>query len=327
MNSHAHRRGDYCTKVTAVDPDGNCPIHIFLQFLDTIFAKDQKLIDYIQTVLGYCLTGETREHAMFFGYGTGANGKGVLLSTVAGIMNDYCKTAHADTFTITGSNQHPTDVAGLMGARLVICPEVEQGRRWAVSKIKSLTGGDKISARLMRQDFFEFTPQFKLFITGNHKPGLRNVDEAMRRRFHLIPFLVTIPEADRDPMLAEKLKAEWPGILQWMIDGARRWYTEGLHKPPAVETATREYLEAEDTLLAWIEERCECAPRHEAQASRLFASWKAWTELTGEFTGTQKAFSLKLTEHGFEKRHSMIGNMHRGIAVIETQTQPWTERE
>ena len=142
-----HRREDYCTKVTAVTPDSNCPIPIFLDFLHTIFAGDNELIDYIQIVLGYCLTGETREHAMFFGYGTGANGKSVLLSTVAGIMGDYCKSVHADTFTITGSNQHPTDVAGLVGARLVKCPEVEQGRRRAEAKIKQLTGGDKISAR------------------------------------------------------------------------------------------------------------------------------------------------------------------------------------
>jgi putative DNA primase/helicase len=156
MSSHPHRREDYCTKITAVSADGKCPIPIFLHFLDTIFAKDKKLIDYIQTVLGYCLTGETREHAMFFGYGTGANGTSVLLSTVAGIMGDgYCKTAHADTFTITGSNQHPTDIAGLMGARLVICPEVEQGRRWAESKIKSLTGGDRISARLAGRRFID----------------------------------------------------------------------------------------------------------------------------------------------------------------------------
>jgi putative DNA primase/helicase len=326
---HPHRREDYCTKITSVAPGGACPM--FLGFLKTIFAGDHELIDYLQKVFGYCLTGEIREHAMFFGYGTGANGKGVLLSTIAGIMGDYCKTAHVDTFTITGSNQHPTDVAGLMGARLVICPEVEQGRRWAEAKIKGLTGGDRISARLMRQDFFEFTPQFKLFITGNHKPGLRNVDEAMRRRFHLIPFTVTIPEKDRDPLFAEKLKTEWPGILQWMIEGARRWYAEGLQRPAAVENATREYLEAEDTLLAWIEDRCECTKDRETSASSLFASWKAWTELTGEFTGTARAFGIKLAEHGFEKRHAMSGVTYRGIGLLETATahggyEAWPER-
>jgi len=296
---NADRRLDYCTKVTAVNGDENCAIPIFTKFLETIFAGDTELIDYIQKVLGYCLTGETREHAMFFGYGTGANGKFVLLSTVAGIMHDYCKTAHADTFTITGSNQHPTDVAGLMGARLVICPEVEQGRRWAEAKIKQLTGGDKISARFMRQDFFEYEPQFKLFITGNHKPSLRNVDEAMRRRFHLIPFTVTIPPDERDPRLAEKLKAEWPGILAWMIVGARKWYAEGLDKPAAVENATREYLEAEDTLLAWIEDRCEVGNNKITKFAALYADWKLWAENNNEYCGTEKAFATKLDENNF----------------------------
>jgi putative DNA primase/helicase len=218
---HADRRLDYCTKVAAVDPDEHCPIPIFLAFLDRIFARERELIGYVQKVLGYCLTGSTREHAMFFGYGTGANGKGVLLQTVAGIMNTYCKTAHVDTFTITNSNQHPTDLAGLMGARLVICSEVEQGRRWAEAKIKSLTGGDKIAARFMRQ-FFEYTPQFKLFITGNHKPSLRNVDEAIRRRMHLIPFNVTIPENERDPYLAQSRMARHPPLDDFRLPPASK---------------------------------------------------------------------------------------------------------
>jgi putative DNA primase/helicase len=318
-----HSRDDYCTKITAVSPGGNCPM--FREFLNRIFAGDKDLIAYIQTALGYCLTGDIREHAMFFGYGTGANGKGVLLSTVAGVMGSYCKTAHQDTFTTTGGTQHPTDVAGLIGARLVICGEVEQGRRWAEAKIKSLTGGDRISARFMRQDFFEFAPQFKLFITGNHKPGLRNIDEAMRRRLHLIPFTVTIPEGERDKRLLEKLRKEWPGILQWMIEGAVRWHAEGLKKPQAVEDATREYLESEDTLLMWIEDRCQRDKRDETHASRLFASWKAWCELTGEFTGTARQFGMRLAEHGFASSHSRTGKMYRGISLLEAESKTWAE--
>lgn len=318
-----HSRDEYCTKLAAVAPGGNCPL--FHKFLNRVFAGNKDLVAYIQTAFGYCLTGDIREHAMFFGYGAGGNGKSVLLSTVAGIMGSYCKTAHQDTFTATGGTQHPTDVAGLIGARLVICGEVEQGRRWAEAKIKSLTGGGRISARFMRQDFFEFTPQFKLFITGNHKPGLRNIDEAMRRRLHLIPFTVTIPEGERDKRLLAKLRTEWPGILQWMIEGAVRWHAEGLGKSRAVDEATREYFETEDTLLAWIEDRCQCDKRHETQATRLFASWKAWCELTGEFPGTSKTFGAKLVEHGFEKRHSMIGVMYRGINLLETQREAWPE--
>lgn len=315
-----HNRDDYCSKLTAVTPGGNCPM--FFEFLNKIFAGNKDLIAYIQKALGYCLTGDIQEHVMFFGYGTGANGKSVLLSTVANVMGSYGKTAHQDTFTTTGGTQHPTDVAGLIAARLVICGEVEQGRRWAEAKIKSLTGGDRISARFMRQDFFEFAPQFKLFITGNHKPGLRNVDEAIRRRLHIVPFTVTIPEGERDKRLLAKLRKEGPGILQWMIQGAVRWHAEGLGKPKAVDDATREYLENEDTLLAWSQDRCDLNPRHETQAARLFASWKAWCEQTGELAGTAKAFGTRLTEHGFEKRHSMIGTMYRGIGLTDAQSEP-----
>ena len=187
----AHRASDYMTKITVAGPGGACPI--FLRFLDRITGSDPELVAYLRRALGYALTGITREHALFFGYGTGANGKSVLLSTVAGILGDYHKTAPIETFTASNVDRHPTDLAMLRGARLVTATETEEGRQWAESRIKTLTGGDRVSARFMRQDFFEFTPQFKLFIAGNHRPGLRSVDEAIRRRFHLVPFAVTIP--------------------------------------------------------------------------------------------------------------------------------------
>ncbi len=187
----AHSPLDYVTKMTAVAPRGDCPT--FLAFLHRVMNGDQSLIAYLRRVLGYALTGVTNEHALFFAYGTGANGKSVLMSTTAGIMGDYHRTAPIETFTATHVDRHPTDLAMLRGARLVTATETEEGRRWAESRIKTLTGGDPVSARFMRQDFFEYTPAFKLVIAGNHKPGLRSVDEAIRRRFHLIPFGVTIP--------------------------------------------------------------------------------------------------------------------------------------
>ena len=130
--------------------------------------------------------------------------------------------------------------------------ETEEGRRWAESKIKGLTGGDPISARFMRQDFFQFVPQFKLVIAGNHKPSLRSVNEAIRRRFHLVPFDVTIPVAERDLQLAEKLRGEWPGILKWAIDGCIAWHHDGLNPPGAVQEATAAYLASEDHIARWI---------------------------------------------------------------------------
>jgi putative DNA primase/helicase len=307
------RQSDYMTKMTAVAPSGECPT--WLAFLRRVTGDDNELAAYLQRVLGYGLTGVTTEHAMFFLYGTGANGKSVLLSTIAGIMGDYHTTAPMETFTASATERHPTDLAGLRGARLVTAIETEEGRRWAESKIKSLTGGDKVSARFMRQDFFEFTPQFKFMPAGNHKPGLRSVDEAIRRRFHLIPFAVTIPQAERDPNLAEKLKVEWPGILAWAIEGCRIWQRDGLQVPKAVEAATAAYLESEDALAAWIDERCELDPATWTSRAQLFASWNAWASAAGEFVGSSRRFLGAMEAHGFEDARPKNERGFRGIKL------------
>jgi putative DNA primase/helicase len=251
-----HQPTDYMTKITAVAPNGVCPL--WRRFLTRIFSGDAELIAFVQRVAGYTLTGSTREHALFFGFGTGANGKSVLINTISGILGDYHRTAAIETFTASKVDRHPTDLAGLRGARLVTAIETEEGRRWDEAKIKALTGGDRIAARFMRQDFFEYVPAFKLMIAGNHKPSLRSVDESIRRRLNLLPFTVTIPPEDRDRDLPEKLKAEWPGILRWMIQGCLEWQRIGLAPPQVVRDATAAYLEAEDAVGAWIEERCYC---------------------------------------------------------------------
>src|SRR5262249_15300766 len=158
------------------------------------------------------------------------------------------------------------------------------------------TGGDRISARLMRQDFFEFTPAFKLVIAGNHKPGLRSVDEAIRRRFNLIPFTVTIPKDERDESLGDRLKAELPGIMAWAIDGCLEWLKSGLAPPAVVQEATAAYLESEDALAAWIEDVGEQDPEAWESSLALYGSWKAWAERAGEHAGSQKKFTLRLDD-------------------------------
>lgn len=306
-----HRAGDYLTRITAVGPGGACPA--WKAFLHRVTRGDVDLQSFLQRVAGYALTGDTSAHALFFLHGGGANGKSVFLNTVAGIAADYHRTAPIETFTASTTDRHPTDLAGLRGARVVTAVETEEGRRWAESRIKSLTGGDKISARFMRQDFFEFTPQFKLIIAGNHKPGLRSVDEAIRRRFHLIPFTVTIPSAERDPALADRLKAEWPGILDWMIEGCLAWQQEGLSPPEVVTSATEEYLTSEDALAAWMAETCKISHEASASSSELFASWRTWAEAAGEVPGSQKKFSQSLEGRGFTKQHSNRGSVFYGL--------------
>jgi putative DNA primase/helicase len=313
-NIKPHDPNDYCTKITACSAEGECPL--FIGFLEDIFAGDHELIAYLQRVIGYSLTGSTQEHALFFAYGTGANGKSVLLNTAAKMLGNYQRTAPIETFTATFNERHPTDLAGLRGARLVTATETEEGRRWAESKIKQLTGGDEISARFMRQDYFEYTPQFKLFVAGNHKPGLRAVDEAMRRRFHLIPFAVTIPIEKRDPELAEKLRAEWSGVLNWAITGCFEWQRIGLKMPHAVRAATDEYLESEDAIAAWIAEKCEPDLKAWESASRLFSSWNSWATRAGEVPGTLKRFNQNLATRGYQKHKTNKGQGFFGLRVI-----------
>ena len=309
-----HGAAAYMTKITAVAPVANST-PTWTAFLKRITGGDAELVAFLQRMAGYCLTGLTSEHALFFIYGTGANGKSTFVNTVTAVAGDYHRTAPIETFTASSVERHPTDLAGLRGSRLVTSVETEEGRRWAESKIKALTGGDKIAARFMRQDFFEYEPTFKLMIAGNHKPGLRSVDEAIRRRFNLIPFTVTIPPAERDPDLAEKLKAEWPGILAWAINGCLSWQREGLAAPAAVTSATTAYLEAEDAVAEWIKERCEEESGAVERSSVLFASWKDWAEKAGEPVGSQKKFSQKLEDRGFKNSHDRRGSSFAGLRV------------
>ncbi len=308
------RREDHITKITAAAPQGDCPL--WLKFLARITNGNQEVEGFLQRMCGYALTGTTQEHALFFLHGTGANGKSVFLNTISGVLGDYAKTAPIETFIDAKNERHPTDLAGLQGARLVTAVETEDGRRWAESKLKALTGGDRIAARFMRQDFFQFTPQFKLVIAGNHKPGLRTVDEAMRRRFNLLPFTQTIPAAERDPNLTERLRTEWGGILQWMIGGCLAWQRDGLRAPRTVVDATNEYLAAEDSLGQWLEERCTLDVNAFGSSTALFDDWKIWAEARGEFVGKQRRFAENLSARCFQPTRT---NSARGFNGIRLQ--------
>jgi putative DNA primase/helicase len=314
------RREDYSTKCAAAQPDGKGECPTWRAFLARVTNDDAELIAYLQRMCGYFLTGHTREHILFFLYGLGANGKSVFINTIAGIMGDYATTAPMETFTESRFDRHPTELAMLRGYRLVTASETQAGRRWNESRIKALTGGDKITARFMRCDFFEYTPQFKLLIAGNHRPSLRNVDEAIRRRIHLVPFTVTIPETKRDPLLAEKLKAEWDGILQWMVDGCLAWREHGLKPPQMVLDATDQYLASEDAVAMWIDECCTTDVNDYATSATLFASWKEWAEKAGEPIGSRKAFSQGLLDRGFKPNRRNTGTGFQGLAVRPKET-------
>jgi P4 family phage/plasmid primase-like protien len=277
------RREDMITKVTAVAPaPWGVPCDRWLAFLDQATGKDADLIAFLQRWCGYCLTGDIREHALLFVFGPGGNGKSVFLNTVSRVLGDYARVAPMETFTASISDRHPTELAMLRGARLVTATETEEGRAWAEARIKQMTGGDPVSARFMRQDFFTFTPQFKLLIAGNHRPALRNVDEAARRRFNVVPFLQRPEHPDRQ--LEERLRQEWPAILRWMIDGCLQWQGDGLRRPDAVTAATEEYFEAQDAYAQWLRECCDLDPSgvFRERPSILLESFGRWCEANGE---------------------------------------------
>lgn len=320
-----HDKNEYCTKITAVGPKGRCPI--WLEFLAVVTKGDSELIAYLQRLVGYCLTGSTREHSLHFFYGPGANGKTTLFNTIFGILNDYAINAPAETFIESRNDRHPTELAMLDGPRIVLAQETESGRKWAETRIKALTGGEQISARRMRQDFYTYQPKFKLLIAGNHKPTLSAVDEASRRRFHVIPFTVTIPPKQRDKSLFDKLRLEWPGILAWAIEGCAEYCSaDGLKPPARVIEATNDYLRSQDVLHEWLDKECECDPEYWEAPTLLFNSWKEWTKKADEPVGRQNQFNERLQGAGFQQaRDNARGRHWAGIRCKrrEIQEQSW----
>jgi P4 family phage/plasmid primase-like protien len=309
---------EHMTKVTRCGPTEQDPVQ-WLKFLGECTAHDAELMGFLQRMAGYSLTGITRDHALFFAYGEGGNGKGTFLNTLSWVMGDYAQTASMDTFTETRSERHPTELAAMMGARLVTAQETEEGRRWNEQRVTSLTGGDPIRARFMRQDEFQFMPQFKLVMSGNHKPGLRNINEAIRRRLHMIPFTVVVPPAQRDPMLADKLRSEAGGILRWAIAGCLEWQRVGLAPPACVLEATEKYLENQDSLGTWIAECCETDALFESTVGALYKSFAAWAESNGEFVLSRRRFSdaMESRGHAIERRGGLT--RVRGLHLVPTE--------
>lgn len=303
------------TKLTGAAPAHGEP-SLWIKFLMDSLGGDQDMIDFLQLWCGYSLTGLTSAHALLFIYGPGGNGKSVFLNTVTSIMGDYAVTAAMETFAESRNDRHSTELAMLRGARLVTASETEEGRAWAEARIKALTGGDPITARFMRMDNFTFRPQFKLTIAGNHAPALRNVDEAMRRRFNIAPFV--IKPANPDRALEEKLKEEWPQILAWMIAGARKYLAGGLTRPEAIARATDEYFAEQDVFGRWLTERCNLRSGAFEAASKLYGDWEAYAKANGEVPGTAKSFGAAMRKRNlYAKSSRLLGTPQQTYFEVE----------
>nr|WP_245211739.1 phage/plasmid primase, P4 family [Neoroseomonas oryzicola] len=315
-----HRPGNLFTKVTAVGPGGDCPR--WLAFLEEITRGDAEVVRYLHRWCGYCLTGDTREHAFMAVIGPGGNGKGTFFNTFAAAMGDYATTAPMELFAARQHAPHEAGVAGLRGARLVLAQETEAGARFAEARIKALTGGDRIKAKLLYANPFEFTPAFKLVLVGNHRPALRNPDAAMRRRLQLLPLTFVPPVPNR--ALADQLREELPGILAWAIRGCLEWQRIGLAPPAAVLEAVADYFAEQDLAAQWIQERCDVHPSAEGPSRALFQDWRRWAEARGEEAGTEKSFSASL-ERDYAKKKTKRGAMFIGLrlnAAASSGTDP-----
>jgi putative DNA primase/helicase len=290
----AHRQEDYLTKLCPVEyhADAECPT--WKGFLDRIMAGNKGMIGYLRRVVGYCLTGDVGEQCLWFLHGGGANGKSTFLGTLLALLGDYGHQAPSELLMAKRNEAHPTERADLQGKRLVATVEVDQGRRFAESLVKQLTGGDKVTARRMREDFWTFEPTHKILLAANHKPDVAGTDLAMWRRIKLVPFEVTIPEAERDKALPEKLKQELPGILAWAVRGCREWQREGLGEPEEVTRATDAYRAEQDTLAEFLAERCE--PSGKVRLTKVIEAYHTWT---GDKTVSPQDLARRLREKGY----------------------------
>lgn len=310
---------DWVSRLSGCAPDFDATCARWLAFLDTCTQGDAALIAFLQKLCGYVLTGSTEHEFVFMLYGPGANGKTRFLTVLREILGDYFIAVPPETFLQSAHEQHPTGIARLQGARLAAASELPANRAWNSQRVKDIATGEVVAARFMRQDFFEFRPAAKLLFVGNHRPRLQQVDEAERRRFRLIPFTHRVPEAERDPDLADKLRPEYPAILAWMIAGAIAVREAGFGTLPAVvANACGEYFDEADTLTAWIDERLVFDAAFSAQAGILQDDYQRWFEASGYDGRPMGASELKqrlVNDYGVRHERTMHGRLYRGLAL------------
>jgi putative DNA primase/helicase len=312
-----HAREDLHTKVTGAGVgESACPV--WLAFLTRIMGGDADMVAFIQRVVGYCLTGSTREQCLFILYGNGSNGKSTFLDTVRAVFGDYAQHSRAETFMKDRkSGGIPNDVAALRGARLVTSSEPEQGAQLDESLIKEMTGDAAISARFMRQEFFTFMPTFKVLLATNHRPVIRGTDHGIWRRIRLVPFTETIRDEEKDRDLGKKLEAEADAILAWGIEGARLWSEHGLQEPAAVREATEDYRADMDVLADFVSEKC--ALHGVSTNTELYKAFMEWQQANGEKPRSQKWLTRALIDRGYKQDPSRkYGRRWIGLSLRET---------
>lgn len=315
-----HDQRDLITKVAAVDHNHAAVAPQFTAFLERIIP-DPQVREFLQRWFGYCLTGDVSEHKILFAFGAGANGKSTLLNALAHVLGDYASQAAPDLLMRRRDDPHPTGLADLQGARLVLASETAEGRRLDEALVKRLTGGDPIKARHLYADFFEFDPTHKFVVATNHRPEVTGTDHGIWRRIRLVPFEVVIPDDEQDGQLEQKLRAEAAGILTWALDGAAAWRRDGLTEPAAVVSATADYRAAMDVIGDFVSDCCLLAPGVSAKAGDLFRRYGQWCETMGELPMTQRKFGEALADRGLSRYRSGV-HWWAGIALRSDLDDP-----
>lgn len=317
-----HRRDDLISKAVAVPYRADAEAPLWRASLHRWMGGNERLLAFLQRAAGYSLTGLTGEEVLFFCFGTGRNGKSRFIGALQHVMGDYARTLRPEALMVTQGTAIPNEIAALVGVRLVSTIEIEEGARLAESLVKQLTGGDRVSARFMRAEFFDFQPRMKIWMAGNHKPNVRGTDRAIWERILTIPFTVTIPQAERDRDLAEKLRQEGPGIFAWMVEGCLQWQEQGLDPPAEVRAATDEYRSEMDVLGMFLGDCCEVRYEAVVPATALYDRYREWCKGAGEREWSQQLFGRKLAEHGFQKDRQGQTRVWQGLDVLDKQDQP-----
>ena len=313
-----HDARDLLTKVVpvAANPKAECPL--FMKFINRITGGNMEVINYIQKCVGYTLTGVTSEQVLFFLYGkSGSNGKSTLVNALRAMLGDYGIHTPTETLVVKQyDNAIPADLARLADARMVTAIEANFNRQLNEARIKGMTGGDPITARLLYNNYSEFTPEFKLWLTANDRPRVRETDDAFWRRVRVIPFEVEIPLNERDGDLPNKLKAEWPGILKWAVRGCLKWQREGLAEPSTVRQATGEWRKAADHLGRFVRDALILDPEGAVSASALYNHYKGWCDKNGEQPKYIKALKFELG-NAFDVKHkrTKLGSEWIGVKL------------
>jgi len=314
-----HRREDLMTKIAPVEYDPKAEAPEWHSFLKSIMDGNRELINYLQRAIGYSITGSTSEQVVFFCSGVGSNGKSTLLDTLQQALGDYAMRTPTETLMAKRAGGISNDLARLKGARFVTAMEGEDGQRLAESLIKQMTGGDKVSARFLRQEFFEFKPEAKIWLATNHKPVIRGSDHAIWRRIMLIPFPVTFVDPKEDYLLAginassthkkdkrlpEKLTAELPGVLRWAVEGCIAWQREGLGVPDEVRKATSDYREEMDMFGAFLTECCIFGADKTILKGDLYRRYSEWCKESNAYPLSKPRFGHRLKERGIGEKKS-----------------------